>query len=128
MKLAEHAPFIKFVIFWIVLPLMALLWGWLLLHFYPRLAEFTWGVFCDAQGKPAYGRLASWVALNAALLWDTHIVWKTEKIPDLWGQLIFIGGLFAIEKLPEVAAILKGVQLPQANLPTSAPSSPNQGS
>jgi len=112
---ASH-ELIRFIVLWIGLPLSMILWGWVLIHFYPRFGQFCWNVFCDAQGKPAYGRMASWVALLFCLMWDTHIVWKTEKIPDLWHQLIFVGGLFAIEKLPEVAAILRGVQLPQAEI------------
>lgn len=114
--LSEHHELVKFVIFWLILPIMAIIWVWFLLHIYPKLGQFAWQMFTDANGKPGWGRIGSWFALNMVFLWITHIVWKTEKIPDLWGPLIFVAGLYAIEKLPEIAAALRGVQLPPAKV------------
>jgi hypothetical protein len=110
---------------WIVLPVLALAVFWFLLRTHPAFGKFIWNMFCDAQGKPGLGRVASWVALHCVILWNTHIVWKTEKVPDmatLIGEVLFVGGLYSIEKIPEIVAAWKGNPLLAAKM--SGPGDP----
>ena len=114
---------LHFSIFWLGIPAFVLIAFFILLKTHPAFGKFVWNMFCDAQGKPGFGRVAAWVALHFVVLWNTHIVWKTEKVPDmatLIGEVLFVGGLYAIEKLPEIVSAWKGNPLLPATVAAPA--------
>lgn len=59
-------------------------------------------VFSDGDNQLSWGRVGATVALGFVLHWVTRIVHRTSTIPDLTGCVMFVAGLYAIAKGPEL--------------------------
>jgi hypothetical protein len=55
-----------------------------------------------SDGTGSFGRLAAGVSLVAVICWVTRIVLKTNAIPDLLNCFYLVGGLYGLNKLPEI--------------------------
>lgn len=119
-------PFVQFVVFWIGLPTLLLLAVVALAHFHSGFGAHIKGMFTDDKGKPSYTRAASFIAEVAVIAWGTHVVWKTDKFPEnstFYGAICFIGSMYALERLPDILASIRGVTLKPAPTGDSPPTS-----
>lgn len=64
-------------------------------------------LFSDAPGV-SFGRVASFVALGAVIVWVTIVVWRTTHIPDLAGLTAFALSFYGAGKLMGKAAEVLG--------------------
>jgi hypothetical protein len=99
---------LRFVIFWIVAPIVLLLVIALTAHFHKGFGEHIRRSFTDAADKPSFTRMTSFIALLAVIAWQTHVVWKTGVAPTMIDCVIFIGAMFSIDRLPEIILAWKG--------------------
>lgn len=71
------------------------------MNFVRSLILFIRGVFSD-NGEPSYSRIGSAFALICLMKAVWLIVQKTYVIPDLLNVLYLVGGIYFINRLPDI--------------------------
>jgi threonine/homoserine efflux transporter RhtA len=60
------------------------------------------------SGEASFSRIGSAIALVAACVWVTYIVWRTRALPGLEGPTFFIAGLYGLGKAGETVQRILG--------------------
>lgn len=68
-----------------------------------KLFHFVTNPFCEEEGKPSFGRIASAFIVAFALGWVTHLVHHNHALPDFTGLTFFIVAIYGINKAADVA-------------------------
>jgi hypothetical protein len=86
------------------------------------MSEFVKQLFSES-GLASFSRVGSFLALLAACVWVTLIVWHTRVLPALDGVTFFICSLYALGKAGQTMQRLGG-RAPQGAPPSVATSNP----
>lgn len=94
-----------------------------------------WKSVFSEDGEGSYSRCAAGTVVIAAVAWVTHVVWKTNAIPDLTGISAFVvscaGVHYGLNKASEIVGAFKGTngptdQQPSVVIQNPAPVAPAQ--
>ena len=64
-------------------------------------------LFSDS-GEVSFGRVGAFIALCAAIVWVSHIVFVKDQLPDLAGITAFIVALYGVAKAGETVQKIGG--------------------
>lgn len=71
------------------------------------MTRFLHQLFSES-GAASFSRTGSFLALAAACVWVSKIVWTTHQLPHLEGLVLFISTLYALGKAGETVERVAG--------------------
>lgn len=59
----------------------------------------VWSIFCESDGTPSFGRVGSFIALIAAVVWGSYFLFKNHVMPPLSEVTEFVSAPYLTNKV-----------------------------